>query len=203
MSEFKVCVLVLNTPVDPISHPGNTELNLYMDKSDANDSKKEAYIKIPLPKEKVDLTIFLLRNPESGNWRIKPRAVPFKNDVVTFPLNATRVINFSKAAIRVKVGASTFDLGVSESRIVPYPTVSQGTLEYKLGTKTKEGFLLFAESADSYYPGTRMNLVIYDSDGKKRRGPVEYVSFFERVRQTPAPAAAASANLPATSPPRQ
>lgn len=201
-NEFKVFVLGLNTPVNPISHPGNTELKLYMDQSEVNDSKKEAYIKIPLPKEKVDLTVFLLRNPESGNWRTKPRALPFKNDLVSFPLNATRVINFSSTAIRVKIGASIFDLGASESRIVAYPTASQGILEYKIGTKAKEGFQQIADSANSYFPGTRMNLIVYDSDGKKRRAPVEHTIFMERTRQ-PSPNTATSANSPATSTLRQ
>lgn len=182
-SEFKTFMLELNTPMEPILHPGGTMLRLFQNKSDAEDPQKEAFVQIPLPKEKVDLTVFLLRNPATRNWRVKPLAVPFKNDLVSFPLNSTRIINFSSVPIRVQTGKTVFDLGVRESRILPYPTMSKGILEYKIGARIKERALLIADAAKSYYPGTRMNLIAYDADGTQRKHPIDHVAFVERTRE--------------------
>lgn len=178
--QFEAFPLVLNTTMEPIAHPGGAELKLFVTESDAADESKECFVKIPLPKEKADLTVFLRRNPATRNWRINPQAVPFKNDLVSFPLNSARVINFSSAVARVKLGDAIFELGPLASRIVKYPSESKGVVEYKIGVHGKDGPLMIADNAKSYYPNTRMNFVVYDSDGKNRKSQFSHVIFMER-----------------------
>lgn len=178
--QFKAFPLVLNTAMEPIAHPGGAELKLYVTESDATDESKESFVKIPLPKEKADLTIFLRRNPATRNWRINPQAVPFKNDLISFPLNSARVINFSSVVARVKLGDAIFELGSLASRIVKYPSDSKGVMKYMIGVHGKDGPLMVADNAKSYYPNTRMNFVVYDSDRKDREGQFSHVIFMER-----------------------
>ncbi|MEO5716362.1 MAG: hypothetical protein ABIT37_22975 [Luteolibacter sp.] len=191
---FKAFPLELNTPMEAVKHPGGTELRLFSSESEAGDPdpKKEPYAKIPLPQEKTSLTVFLLRNPTTKSWKTKPQAFPFKNDPQSFPSNTTRVINFSTAPIRVKLGEIDFYLIPQTSRIVPYPTASNGVFEYKVIARIDGQIIPVADFSQSYYTETRMNMVFYDADGKVPKQPVEHIIYMEIPQQAaPAPGEAA------------
>lgn len=189
-NEYKNFYLRLNSPVETVEYPKSGALDLYQSETDADTAeskdRKEPYVSIPLPKERATLTVFLLRNPATKDWRKSPLAFPLKDDLQSFPLNATRVINLSTAPVKVMLGAMTFDLASHANRIVPYPTdATNGVLDYKIGATIKGQNLMIANLSKSYYAGTRMNLVIYDADGKQRKKPVENVILLGSVPEDP------------------
>lgn len=188
--DFKMFSLLLNTPGEPILHPGGAVLKLFANKSDAADPAKKPYVDVPLPSENVDMTVFLLRDAKKKNWKGSPNARPFKNDTVSFPMNSLRVINFSATVIRVKIDEAIFDLQSFESKFLAYPPNSLGYAIYQIGGKVKGEPLLIADSAINYYPDTRLNMVIYDSDGKEPGNPIRHVTYFERAIPVPEPARA-------------
>lgn len=202
-NDYKKFHLQLNCPVEAVEYPKGDVLNLYQSEADADTSdtngRKDPYVSIPLPKEQRQLTVFLLRNPATKDWRQKPLAFPLNDDLNSFPRNATRVANLSSVPVRVMLGATIFDLMPHANRVVPYPTqAANGVLDYKIGVTIKGQNMMISNFSKSYYAGSRMNLVIYDTDGKQRKKPLESVILMGQPEEAPAQSGDAAPNGPTT-----
>lgn len=186
----------LNTPMAAIEHPGGKVLKIFEDKADAlakeaETAAKAGYLTVPLPAEKVDLTVFLLRNPGSKSWRTTPKSFAFKNDPVSFPPDSVRVVNFSSHPVRASIAGEVVDLsplGRPTSMKILGVANAQRVLKYQLGAILDGKPLVLADTATSFYPGTRLNMIIYDGDSKESGGAIKFCSFSEMpIVKEPAP----------------
>lgn len=194
--------LGLNTPMPPITHPGGKVMRLFEDKDAAvatedPSAPKDCYLNVPLPDAKVDLTVFLVRNPGSKSWRTTPKSYAFMSDLVTFPPDCVRVINFSSFPVRAKVAGAVLDLGPAggdSSVKIAKVACKDHVLTYQIGAVIKGQPVVLANTATSFYDSSRLNMAVYAGDGKGSDGQLQLCTFQEpAAAQKPAPAKAASA----------
>lgn len=178
--------LGLNTPMPPIVQKSRDSLTIFEDKASAQgdeDSAKTPYLNINLPDEGDHFTVILARNPQTKNWRTKPRNFVLKNDPLTFPPNSVRLINLSRYPIKGQLaGASSFSLLPAgdhlSGKIVPVKS-NQQVLTYKFAGNIKKNVVILADTATSFYPGTRLNIVFYDGDGEGSQDKLRFCLFSE------------------------
>lgn len=195
---FDMLNLGLNTPMPPIEYPAGKEMLLFEDQanaatSDKPETAKSCYLKVPLPDEKVDLTVILARDPGSKNWRKPPRAYTFKNDLVSFPADSVRVINLSSHPIKGRLASGeVFALNPSSGALsfkVIRAAAKDNVLTYEILGSVKGQVVPLANTATSFFQGTRLNMVIYDGDRKDSSGALRLCQFNEISEEAAAPAA--------------
>jgi len=206
---FDQLQLGLNTPISPIVHPGGKVMHIYENKADAlipeknGISVKECYLKVSLADEKVNLTVFLMRSPGSGSWRTPPKSFVFKNDTLSFPPGSVRFINLSSNPVKALISGKVIGLDPSVDspsfKIIPV-TSKQQVLEYQIIGGLKGKAIPLAHTATSFYDGSRLNMVVYDSDGKFSASAMKLCMFEELPAQqlTQKPAAANAEGTTAT-----
>lgn len=179
--------LGLNAPMPPIFHPGGKTLYIYEDKGAAVSERpesgpKQSYLKVGLPDEMVNLTVILARNPSSKSWRTTPRSYTFKNDLASFPKDSVRVINLSRNPVKGLLGATIFGLTPSGAdlsyKVLPV-AAKQNVLAYQVVGGIQGKAVPLANTATSFYGGTRLNMVIYDGDSKDTAGAMKVCLFAE------------------------
>lgn len=183
--KLKPLSMGMNTPGDPIKHPGTSELELFEKKG--ADAPPQSFIKVALPPVNEDLTIFVVRNPSTKSWRSTPIPRVYRNGLAAFPLNSARLINFSRLPIRAEVMGKVIDVAPMGTSIVPLPKSEQGTMPYKAAAMSNNQVLPLANTAMSYTPDSRINLVAYESDGTEKRQPVKFMTYFELPYKEPPP----------------
>lgn len=203
--EYKSFALGMNAPSEQCTLAWGSEVDVLMQKGEQYDH----YVKVKLPEVKEDVTVFLLRNQPSRDWQKEPSTVVFRNGVESFPLGSVRVINFSSVALQVTVGETKGTIAPKSMKVIPTPGSQGGNVffPYQVSAKLNGADRILANTAASYDQKSRMNLVMYDRDGKseiKLEGddqPVKVVKYFELPYTAPvAPTAPVAAPAPAMSP---
>lgn len=187
--EYKSLNLNMNSPTAPWRRPCGSVIDLLTRK----DGEYHSYMSITLPEEKEDATIFMLRNEQSKDWTAKPRAVVFKNGIESFPLGSARMINFSSVTLRAAIGKKTYLVPPKTSKIfTDLETAGESVaFMYEISATIKNHNYTIANTAVSYDKQSRVNLVVYDRDGKseiRQEGddrPVKLVKYFELPYQPP------------------
>lgn len=204
---FAQLQLGLNTPMPPIKHPGGNVMRIFEDKDAAlagqqDPAAKESYLNVPLPDAKVDLTVFLVRNPDSKSWRTPPKSYAFKSDLVTFPPDCVRLINFTSHPVRAKISDAVVSLGPAggDSSVKIVKAASKDhVISYQIGAVIKGEPVMLANTATSFYDGTRLNMAVYMGDGKGAAGHPRFCKFQEPAPQKE-PAVKTATNAGPTAP---
>jgi len=189
---FDQLQLGLNTPISPIVHPGGKVMHIYEDKADAlipeksGIAIKECYLKVALADEKVDLTVFLMRSPSSKSWRTPPKSFVFKNDTVSFPPGSVRMINLSSNPVKALISGTVLGLAAPTDNLsfkVITVSCKQHVLNYQIIGGVNGKAVPLANTATSFYDGSRLNIVVYNADGKDSAGGMKLCLFNELPAQ--------------------
>jgi len=145
----------------------------------------------------VDLTVFLVRSPGSGSWRTPPKSFVFKNDTLSFPPGSVRFINLSSNPVKALISGKVFGLAATADnptfKIIPV-SCKQNVLEYQIIGGVKGKAIPLANTATTFYVGSRLNIVVYDGDGKDSAGDMRICTFNELLAQKPLAPKSAVAN---------
>lgn len=174
----------LNAPSAPVRRPIGSTLDIMTRKDDGN---YDGYVTVTLPEGKEDTTVFLLRNKESRSWLDTPRTIVFKNGVESFPLGSARLINFSTVSLRATVNDKDYIVPPKSFKVIADLAKQGGETycTYAIVAKIGERNLTLANTAVAFDAPSRMNLLMYDRDGKseiRQEGddrPVKIVKYFE------------------------
>lgn len=170
--------LALNRPSSPIPRPSSQTLQLFENPGDAGNFEKTPYLQMNLPKEKSNLTVFLVRNRNSQSWERNPQVYPFSDNLESYPPSSLRVINLSNMPLYMKIGTSKFNLKPQQMRILNLPVKTQGIIDYAVAAKTNKGQMqTVAQNGLVYYKNSRLNLVMYATDSKKATKPISSTTF--------------------------
>ncbi|MES2922009.1 MAG: hypothetical protein V4819_10695 [Verrucomicrobiota bacterium] len=180
-SDFKEISLGLNAATGYVTYKGESTLNLYRAKAE---DAKNLYASLPIPQLNADMTIMLTRNASKKSWETEPKARFFDNSLTSFPLDSARFVNLSTVSIRVVVGSEpVFEILPGAARVVRLQRSEQGILSYRIAAALDGKIFPLADTATTYTPDTRINLVAYNADGEDRSQPVKIIRYFERPPQ--------------------
>lgn len=204
--------LGLNTPMQAIEYPGGKPLVIYEDKESAKASEssgsdgKKPFLVLAMPEGATDITVILARNLQSKSWRTPPRVYAFKNDIASFPADSVRVINLSSHPVKGRLGGNrNFDLKPTSnelSSLILPANAEKRVLPYQIAGGVDGKAVILANTATSFYPGSRLNIVIYDGDGKDYAGVLRISVFAEpalAAGAAPAPTPVPAATTPPVS----
>ncbi|MEO5916321.1 MAG: hypothetical protein ABIS50_18935 [Luteolibacter sp.] len=178
---FKEVSLGLNAATGYVVYKGESTLNLY--RGETGD-EKGLYASLPIPELHADMTIMLTRNTSKKSWETDPKARFFDNSLTSFPQDSARYVNLSSVPIRVVNGKDpVFEIAPGGFRVVPLQRSEQGILAYRIAAAVDAKIFPIADTATTYTPDTRINLVAYNADGENKTQPVKVIRFFERPPQ--------------------
>jgi len=199
--EFKPVSLGLNTPAETLKSPGGGNMELFGTK----DGTGPAFATVPIPPNPEDLTIFFVRNGTTKSWRLQSLFEVYENGLKAFPKDSVRIMNFARVPVRVQTmegqwfEVPAFSQGNhTNTRLVPLPHSEQGIFSYRAAVLGKEGPIPIADTATTYPVDARINLVIYEADGRDKHQPVKVAVYFELPFKDPEPASNKSTASTAT-----
>lgn len=183
--KFKELTLGLNTPTGYVTYQGEPVMNLY--RADQGAAPTTPYVSFPIPKLNVDMTILLTRDRRKDSWESGPIAKFLDNSLQSFPNDSVRYINLSAVPVRIVSGTEKiFELKPGEVKIINLPRSIQGVLSYKIAASVDGRIFPLSDSATTYTPDSRINLIAYNADGVDRAQLVKIARFFERPPEPPA-----------------
>lgn len=178
---FKPVPLGLNSPTGYITYRGEPTLLLFRQEETGGRSQ---FARIALPALRDDLTLFLLRNPDSKSWEREPKVYYFDNGLSAFPNDCARLINLSSFPVRASINQATpIEIISGGSKLVSIPRSEQGILTYRMAAMVEGQLYPLVDTATTTMPDTRFNLIVYNADSGDRRSPVNLTSYFERPPQ--------------------
>lgn len=131
------------------------------------------WMRIKMPEYPAALAVFI-RDPRKGTWD-EARSIVLKDDLVTHPTGAVRLVNASIYRVRMLLGGKQFELEPGKSRVMSAP--QGGVLEnvpFRVMIGDREGrWRPIYDVALTQIRGERTNIVVYRSDGERPRRPAK------------------------------
>lgn len=139
------------------------------------------WMRIQMPEHPAALAVFI-RDPRKGTWD-EPRSIVLKDDLVTHPNGAVRLVNASIFRVRMMLGGKQFDLEPGKSRVIRGP--QGGVLEnepFRVMIGDRQGnWRPIYDVALTQIGGERTNIVVYRADGERPRRPAKVLVLKERA----------------------
>ena len=187
--KYKSMNLIMNSPSESWYLPAGGVIAVL------NEAQEETgkYFSVKLSDAQEDLSVFLLRNQESKSWLDRPRTVIVKNGLSSFPLGSVRIINFSQQTVIAMIGKKRYSLKPQSIKVVRDLTSKNDHVifPYRMVAKFKNKNYRLTNTAVKFNKKSRMNLIIYNRDGKskiKLEGddrPIKVVKYFELPYKAP------------------
>lgn len=145
---------------------------------------------LELPPEATSALAVLIRGPQDKSWE-SPLAIVLDDGLEAFPNGAARVVNASPYPLRVVLGTERHTIDPAKTRIMQLPA-GRDLDNVPLVLEVAAGggsWTRVYDSALTQNRNERTNVVVYRSDGVKKRRPAKVLVVRDRSTIPPLPAA--------------